>query len=108
MLGFGFQMTMIWKLTVYCFSCIKRYISVNDTRTFFPQAAKFSQDPECGSTKGCYTDCAEGCTFEVAWEDKGTAVTFTIRFDLESKTNVWAAIGISQDMRMVSLNLNGS
>lgn len=65
-------------------------------------AGKFSQDPECGSTKGCYSDCAKGCTFEVAWEDKTTAVTFTIRFDLGSKTHVWAAIGISQDTRMGS------
>lgn len=69
------------------------------------QAAKFTQDPKCGSTKGCYTDCAQSCTFEVAWEDKGTAVTFTIRYDLESKTDVWAAIGISQDMKMGSDNV---
>lgn len=85
-----------------------KYISIIDKRRFSQQAGKFTQDPKCGSTKGCYTDCAQSCTFEVAWEDKGTAVTFTIRYDLESKTDVWAAIGISEDMKMVSLNRNRS
>ncbi|XP_022319684.2 ferric-chelate reductase 1-like [Crassostrea virginica] len=63
---------------------------------------KFSQDTECGKTKGCYSNCAKGCTFEVAWEDKGTAVTFTMRSDLQSQSNVWTAIGLSQDTKMGS------
>lgn len=71
----------------------------------FFQKGKFSQDTECGKTKGCYSDCAKGCTFEVAWEDKGTAVTFTMRSDLQSQSNVWTAIGLSQDTKMVNMFL---
>ncbi|XP_056019741.1 ferric-chelate reductase 1-like isoform X2 [Ostrea edulis] len=61
---------------------------------------KFSQDSDCGKTKGCYSDCAEGCTYEVAWQDMGTSVTFTITFDLGTNTAWWAAIGLSQDTKM--------
>jgi hypothetical protein len=73
---------------------------------FVFQAGKFSQDPECGKSKGCYSDCAKGCTYEAAWEDTGASVTFDLRFDLGTNPAWWAAIGISQDAKMVGLSSN--
>ncbi|XP_061192064.1 ferric-chelate reductase 1-like [Saccostrea echinata] len=65
-------------------------------------AGQFSQDPECGKTRGCYSDCASGCTYEVTWQDMRTYVTFTMKYDLESETSRWIALGLSQDMKMGS------
>lgn len=89
------MMLTMWTLTSLCFLFFGHFVQSH-------AAGQFSQDPECGKTRGCYSDCSSGCTYEVTWKDMGSSVAFTMKFDLGSDASRWTAIGLSQDVKMGS------
>lgn len=59
-----------------------------------------SWDSACGSSKGCFPNCPDGCDYLVTWTDTGSNIQFTLQAE-ESDTSVYLAIGFSDDRRMV-------
>ena len=73
-------------------------------------------DPECGKSKGCFSDCTTtDCTYLVTWQkysnnstniltefDETGMILFDLKKKLSDTNNKWIAIGISPDGYMVS------
>lgn len=71
------------------------------TTTSLPPA--IVPDPECGSTKGCQSDCDTGtCSYQVTWKRSGDLVRFEFQQELGTG-NKYQAIGLSNDSLMVNL-----
>lgn len=59
-------------------------------------------DSECGSTKGCQSDCDTGtCSYQVTWKRSGDIVRFEFR-QLLGTGNKYQAVGLSNDSLMVN------
>lgn len=57
-------------------------------------------DSECGSTKGCQSDCDTGtCSYQVTWKRSGDIVRFEFR-QLLGTGNKYQAVGLSNDSLM--------
>lgn len=56
-------------------------------------------DSACGVTKGCFPDCPGGCQYLVKWQASVSNIAFELSAE-ESGTNVYLAIGYSEDYRM--------
>lgn len=68
------------------------------TTTSLPPA--IVPDPECGSTKGCQSDCDTGtCSYQVTWKRSGDLVRFEFQQELGTG-NKYQAIGLSNDSLM--------
>lgn len=62
-------------------------------------------DSECGSTKGCQSDCNTGtCSYQVTWKRSGDLVRFEFQ-QLLGTGNKYQAVGLSNDSLMVNLIL---
>ncbi|XP_060069909.1 putative ferric-chelate reductase 1 homolog [Ylistrum balloti] len=70
---------------------------VSQTLIFSPSVAEIPKDPECGSTKGCFSGCIGGC-YEVSWKEVGDSMEFTLKAEVTTETYV--AIGFSDDEKM--------
>ncbi|XP_045156560.2 putative ferric-chelate reductase 1 homolog [Mercenaria mercenaria] len=58
-----------------------------------------SWDAACGSKKGCFPDCRDGCEYLVTWSTSSSSIQFTLQAE-ETGTNVYLAVGFSNDYRM--------
>ncbi|GFO01626.1 domon domain-containing protein frrs1l-like [Plakobranchus ocellatus] len=62
-----------------------------------------AKSPDCGSSKGCFSQCDSdsSCTFTVSWSlDSATdTATYTINSDVGASAS-WSAIGFSTDGKM--------
>ncbi|XP_025109625.1 putative ferric-chelate reductase 1 homolog [Pomacea canaliculata] len=57
-------------------------------------------DPDCGKTKGCFSDCIGGsCTYLVTWIPSADFVTITLEAFVGSG-NRYVALGLSKDLNM--------
>lgn len=67
---------------------------------YFLQVIK--KDSGCGSSLGCYHDCdgSDSCGFLLTWVDIGNDIDFTLACK-QSANNVYCAIGLSKDSKMV-------
>ncbi|XP_052092384.1 ferric-chelate reductase 1-like [Mytilus californianus] len=65
-------------------------------------ANTFSINPECGETKGCYSDCDHGqsCTFSISWLSGKTSTEFTIQATLSTNTDHYVCVGLSSTQTM--------
>ncbi|KAK7508102.1 hypothetical protein BaRGS_00000341, partial [Batillaria attramentaria] len=65
--------------------------------------SSFTKDPECGSTKGCLSDCSEAgsCGYLMTWQSdpSGTAVVITLKAFVGSGDR-YVAFGLSHDNLM--------
>ena len=58
-------------------------------------------DPECGSMKGCLSDCNTGsCTYQITWKASGNLVRFEFQ-QLLGNGDIYQALGLSDDVLMV-------
>lgn len=64
-------------------------------------------DPECGTTKGCFPNCEDGCEYLVTWQavavenDESQAIHFQLQMIVDKTDNVWIAVGLSPTGKMV-------
>ncbi|XP_078329787.1 uncharacterized protein LOC111104417 isoform X1 [Crassostrea virginica] len=57
-------------------------------------------DPECGSMKGCLSDCNTGsCTYQITWKASGNLVRFEFQ-QLLGNGDIYQALGLSDDVLM--------
>ncbi|CAC5406827.1 unnamed protein product [Mytilus coruscus] len=65
-------------------------------------ANAFSINPECGETKGCYSDCDNGqsCTYLISWLSGNTSTEFTIQATLSTNTDHYVCFGLSPTQTM--------
>ncbi|XP_046358005.1 putative ferric-chelate reductase 1 [Haliotis rufescens] len=78
------------------------------TRNMYPcsiKDARFTMDPRCGDTMGCFHDCEAlgGCSMLVSWQDRGwnvPTIDFTITTVHLGLGDKWVAIGFSEDTQM--------
>ncbi|KAL4233415.1 DOMON domain-containing protein frrs1L [Mactra antiquata] len=56
-------------------------------------------DTGCGTTKGCFPNCPNGCSYLVTWTPGASTIAFTMSAE-ESASNQYLAIGFSSDIRM--------
>ncbi|XP_060584907.1 putative ferric-chelate reductase 1 [Ruditapes philippinarum] len=65
--------------------------------------AALDKPAECGSDRGCYSDCDGTCKFVVTWKENGGNIDFTLSLTLESGgSDQWIALGLSDDQQMGS------
>ena len=75
---------------------------------FFPftwQSGNIRKDPDCGSTKGCYSDCSnDNCNFLITWAEGTSAdsIAITMTGVVGAETGRYVSIGLSDDDEMVS------
>lgn len=69
-----------------------------------PPNKKISFDKDCGSTKGCFPDCPDGCDYLVTWQRQPSddSVKFSISMALDNTNNIWIAAGLSRTGEMAS------
>ncbi|XP_070211750.1 putative ferric-chelate reductase 1 homolog [Littorina saxatilis] len=67
-----------------------------------PQSgSKIKKDSACGDTKSCYDDCKnDDCTFLVTWYKTDQSLVITIKSDVTSGDNYWAAVGFGTQAKM--------
>ena len=72
--------------------------------TFDLQGMTFSKDPECGKSKGCYSNCADNkCTMLMSWAPHNdTHFHFSIEAFYSSHEDFYVAMGFSTKDKMVS------
>ncbi|XP_033740429.1 uncharacterized protein LOC117327508 [Pecten maximus] len=61
------------------------------------------KDPECGKTKGCFSDCkGQSCTYLVTWqsEPKTKTILFEIASAVTPSVDDWIAIALSPNGKM--------
>ncbi|XP_059150535.1 uncharacterized protein LOC131937265 [Physella acuta] len=65
-----------------------------------PVIAGFTKDPECGQSKGCWSDCrGSQCSWELSWKDAGSSYRITIRA-VVSNGDQWLALGFNNQPGM--------
>ncbi|XP_025109631.1 putative ferric-chelate reductase 1 [Pomacea canaliculata] len=65
-----------------------------------PAETSFPKDPDCGKTKGCFSDCVgDSCGFLVTWVPSTNSVTITLQASVAS-SNRYIALGLSNDLNM--------
>ncbi|XP_061176335.1 putative ferric-chelate reductase 1 [Saccostrea echinata] len=58
------------------------------------------RDPECGSSKGCQSDCHSGtCSYQVTWQKTANLMRFEFQQDFGAG-NKYQALGLSSDQKM--------
>ncbi|KAK3790532.1 hypothetical protein RRG08_060579 [Elysia crispata] len=72
------------------------------TGTTGPQGMTFSKDPECGKSKGCYSNCADNkCTMLMSWAPHNdTHFHFSIEAFYSSHEDFYVAMGFSTKDKM--------
>ncbi|XP_076094521.1 ferric-chelate reductase 1-like [Mytilus galloprovincialis] len=81
-----------------CVSCVIAIMLFMHSK----HANAFSINPECGQTKGCYSDCDNGqsCTYLVSWLSGNTSTEFTIQATLSTNTDHYVCFGLSPTQTM--------
>ena len=93
------QQSLSWRVS------LTRLITIT-TCLIIPTASKtFPGDSGCGETKGCFRDCTDGsnCNFQVTWkkdEEDDTYGIYDLTSGFPSTSNVWMAVGFSDDQGM--------
>ncbi|KAL8584570.1 hypothetical protein ACOMHN_002300 [Nucella lapillus] len=72
-------------------------------------AGTIQKDPECGKTKGCYSDCSgSDCKFLMTWAASTMAdnVLITLKGKVGTASNRYIAFGLSNDKKMGADSVN--
>ncbi|CAG5120773.1 unnamed protein product, partial [Candidula unifasciata] len=63
--------------------------------------SQFQKDPECGKTKGCYSNCNNNaCDLLASWENKGSYFVMTLKSGFAAPGDNYVAFGLSQTSTM--------
>ncbi|KAK7009640.1 ferric-chelate reductase 1 [Biomphalaria glabrata] len=65
------------------------------------QIGKFGKDSDCGSKKGCYSNCIDGqCDLLLAWTPKGNNFEMTLKTSAGNANDYYIALGLSPSGKM--------
>ncbi|GFS20214.1 ferric-chelate reductase 1 [Elysia marginata] len=72
------------------------------TGTTVPPKVNFNKDPECGKTKGCYSDCDDGkCTLLFSWAPHNDShFHFSMEAAYSDHEDLYVALGFSTKKKM--------
>ncbi|BFY97452.1 hypothetical protein BsWGS_00492 [Bradybaena similaris] len=66
-----------------------------------PTVNQFQKDPDCGKTKGCYSNCRNNlCSLLVSWQDKGSYFEISLKYGFATPGDYYFAVGFSKEAAM--------